>query len=141
MPAFVYFDIEGVILLNTSGSYITNTFLLPVLHDMHKKCPLGLLTNLSSQTLKKLQEQNLLTDVKWDVTIDSDSIWYQKPDLQIYAFAQEKASVHAKDILFVDNSFANVQAAAASGWHTFQYDSSQPDISSHQLFQAFLNFN
>jgi HAD superfamily hydrolase (TIGR01509 family) len=83
--------------------------------------------------LDQLIKRQLLQDLEWDVVIDSSKVGLQKPDPKIFALAMERAGVKPEEILFVENSDENIQAAKAAGWQTFLYDPSNIQVSTKVL--------
>ena len=112
-----------------------NKTIWPIIKNIKKKYKIGLLTNMYPQMLKFIKERKLLPEVDWDVEIDSSVVSLQKPDPQIYKLAQERAGVDASEILFVENSLGNIEAAQIFGWQTFLYDSGDYEKSSHELLR------
>ncbi|NMB56989.1 HAD-IA family hydrolase [Candidatus Beckwithbacteria bacterium] len=113
-----------------------NLSIWPVIKEIKKHCRIGLLTNMYPRMLDEIKNAKLLADTKWDIIIDSSIVGLQKPDLEIFQFAEEKAQVNGKEILFVDNVLANIQAAADFGWKTFLYNSDNYEEASQQLLKS-----
>lgn len=110
-----------------------NKSIWPVVKKVKRNCKVGLLTNMYVGMFEKIVEAKLLPLVKWDVIIDSSKIGMQKPDRKIYKFAQEKSGVENNEILFIDNSQKNIDAAKIFGWQTFLYDPSNHEKSCMEL--------
>jgi HAD superfamily hydrolase (TIGR01509 family) len=114
-----------------------NTSLWPLIHKLRKKKYVGLLTNMYPRMLQAIKSRGLLPDIVWDSIVDSTEVKFKKPDKQIYEIAEEKAKTPKNEILFIDNSIQNIQAASDFGWQTFLYDSAHPEESSRQLGEVF----
>lgn len=114
-----------------------NPSIWPVTEAMKRQVPVGLLTNMYIGMFDAILKTGMLPPVKWDVVIDSSIEGCQKPEVEIFELAQAKAGVPAGQILFADNSREHVEAAAALGWQTFLYDSSNPQQSSNDLLEFF----
>jgi putative hydrolase of the HAD superfamily len=110
-----------------------NENIWPVIKNIKNKYKIGLLTNMYPGMLDSIKTRKLLPDIVWDIEIDSSVVGLQKPDPQIYKLAQERAGVDASEILFVENSLGNIEAAQALGWQTFLYDSGDYEKSSRDL--------
>lgn len=108
-----------------------------VIEQIHKKCRVGLLTNMYPRMLNLIQSKNLLPRVQWDVIIDSSVVKLKKPDPRIYTLAQDRAHVSGTNIFFVENQEHNIAAAKAAGWRTFLYDTSEPEQSSRDVLDFF----
>lgn len=93
----------------------------------------GLITNMYIGMLDKIKKVRLLPDFPFDPIIDSSIAGLQKPDAAIFAYAQSLVNVPPGELLFIDNVEINTKAAAALGWKTFFYDSSNMKTSSRQL--------
>lgn len=110
-----------------------NASIWPIINIITKTCRIGLITNMYPRMFGLIKKRNILPPVKWDVIIDSSKIGYQKPEGKIFEIAQEKAKVRNDEILFVENSNENIEAAKKFGWQTFLYDSTKPVESSRKL--------
>ncbi|MEK7155100.1 MAG: HAD-IA family hydrolase [Patescibacteria group bacterium] len=155
MVTFVYFDLGGVVIQDFSGTnkweeikkewkitdkywdkfepklcagqekissellnafvsrFETNPSIWPVIDEIHGRCKIGLLTNMYPGMFAAIREKGILP--------------------KIFELAEQKSGVKGKDILFVDNSLKNIEAASNFGWQTFLYDSSNLKESSHKL--------
>ncbi len=96
---------------------------------------LGLLTNMYPNMLDRIKERHLLPKAKWDVVIDSSVIGLRKPQDEIYQFAEEKAGVNPKNILFIENSISHIEVAKRRGWQTLLYDTSNIQESNEALIK------
>ncbi len=114
-----------------------NKSIWPVISQIKNECRLGLLTNMYPSMLKEIEKKGILPHVEWDLVIDSTIVGFKKPDLRIFKLAEEKASVSGSQILFVENSQKNINAAKRLGWQTFLYDSGDPERSSKNLLKFF----
>ncbi len=113
----------------------------PVVERATYNYRVGLLTNMYPRMLPKLFELELIPPKEtWEIIIDSSAVGLQKPDKRIFELAQQKAGVKADEILFVENTSENLQAAKDFGWKTFAYDSQTPNESSRELMN-FLDKN
>lgn len=114
--------------------FVANKSIWPVIDKIHKDCKIGLLTNAYPEMLNAVKERGILPNVRWDVIVDSSVVGLRKPDFKIYRTAQKETGVTGKEILFVDNSSENIEAAKdLGGWQTFLYDSSKAKDSSRRL--------
>lgn len=97
---------------------------------------IGLLTNIMPGFIKIMRERGLLPDVAYDAIIDSSEVKTIKPESGIFAIATERSGVPAENILFVDDSRANLMAAEKHGWHVLWFDDYRPDESAERIREA-----
>lgn len=114
-----------------------NKSIWPVINEIHQHCRIGLLTNMYPQMLTEIKKHDLLPKISWDVIVDSSIEKVQKPDPRIFALAEQKAEVKEHEILFIDNTSKNTDAAKSFSWQTFLYDSSNPKKSNQKLLQLY----
>ena len=102
-----------------------NKVLWPLLEEIDTdRC--GLLTNMYPRMLRAIKHAKILPPVvsTWNENyiIDSSVVMAEKPNSDIFKIAEAKVGLKPEQILFVDNTLANIEAAQAEGWQTFQYD-------------------
>ncbi len=56
-----------------------------------------------------------------------------KPNSKIFKIAEKRSGFKGNDILFIDNSQKNIEAAMVHGWQVFLYDSAHPKEESRRL--------
>ena len=96
----------------------------------------GLLTNSMPGLLEKMREIGLVPDIHYDAVIDSSRVHLLKPERQIYELAQERTGCAPEEVLFTDDSRANLMAAEKFGWHVMWFDDSRPHESLERLRAA-----
>ena len=96
----------------------------------------GLLTNSMPGMLARMRELSLLPDITFDAIVDSSEVHLLKPEKAIYDIAQERAGCAPNEILFTDDSRANLMAAQKLGWHVMWFDDSRPEESIARLKAA-----
>ena len=116
-----------------------NTSLWPVITEIKQTSKVGLLTNMYVGMLDLIRDRNLFPSIDWDVVIDSSKVDLQKPDPKIYLLAQKLSGVENGEILFVDNSKKNIDAAKNLGWTIFYFGSSDYEKSSSDLLEFYRN--
>ncbi|KKR10530.1 MAG: Protein containing Haloacid dehalogenase-like protein hydrolase domain protein [Candidatus Woesebacteria bacterium GW2011_GWA1_39_21] len=116
-----------------------STSLWPVITEIKRTSKVGLLTNMYVGMLDLIRDRNLLPSIDWDVVIDSSKVDLQKPDPKIYLLAQKLSGVENGEILFVDNSKKNIDAAKNLGWTIFYFGSSDYEKSSSNLLEFYRN--
>ena len=97
---------------------------------------IGLLSNIMPGFIEEMLKRKLLPDLEYDAVIDSSSTGYIKPEEEIYKKAQEMSGANSEEILFVDDSRANVMAAGQMGWHVLWFDDSHPAESVKRIRQT-----
>jgi HAD superfamily hydrolase (TIGR01509 family) len=93
----------------------------------------GLLTNIMPGFVDVMLEKGLLPTTSYDAIIDSSQVKTIKPEPEIYTLATEKANCPPSEILFVDDSRANLMAAEKQGWHVLWFDDYRPDESVERI--------
>jgi FMN phosphatase YigB (HAD superfamily) len=99
-----------------------NKSIWPIIKRVQKHCPTGLLTNMYPGMLDDIYSASLMPNIDWDVIVDSSIVGHQKPEEKMYAFSTKMVGVDKSEILFIDNSKTNVEAAKEFGWQTFLYN-------------------
>ena len=97
---------------------------------------IGLLSNIMPGFIDEMLKRQLLPDLEYDAIIDSSASGYIKPEEEIYKKAQELSGANSEEILFVDDSRANVMAAGQMGWHVLWFDDSHPAESVKRVRQT-----
>ena len=110
-----------------------------LIRKLKKDFMLGLLTNQYPGMLSMIIEKGLMPKVDWDVIIDSSLEKIRKPDPEIYLLAENKVKADPKSILFVDNKQSLLEPARKRGWQVFEYDPSNPEISTTRLQRFIYN--
>lgn len=86
----------------------------------------GLITNIMPGLLSSLKSHQLLPDVAYKAIVDSSEVGLVKPDEAIFQLATERAGVQPEEILLIDDTQANLQAAQRAGWHVLLLDDYDP---------------
>lgn len=89
----------------------------------------GLLSNIMPGLLSTMRRSGLIPDLPYDAIVDSSEVGVIKPEPKIYEIAQERAGVSAKEILFIEDSRANLMAADKLGWKVLWFNASNPGSS------------
>lgn len=96
----------------------------------------GFITNIMPGLVTALLDHDLLPKLDYAAVVDSSIVHTIKPEPEVYQLAQEQAHVQPNEILFVDDSRANIMAAAHSGWHVLGFDESRPEESIKRIKAA-----
>jgi len=96
----------------------------------------GLLTNIMPGFLNLLKQNGQLPNIAYDAIVDSSEIGTIKPEPEIYKIAQQRAGCPAEEILFIDDSRANLMAAEPLGWNVMLFDDAHPQEATDRARQA-----
>lgn len=96
----------------------------------------GLLSNIMPGFIDEMLKLNLLPSIDYDAVIDSSMTGHIKPEKEIYQKAQELSGANSEEILFIDDSRANVMAAGQLGWHVLWFDDAHPAESAKRVKQT-----
>ena len=97
---------------------------------------IGLLTNIFPGLLIAMRRNGLLPDLNFDAVIDSSEVGAIKPEERIYEIAESLSGCPPEEILFIDDTRANLMPAAARGWKVINFDDSRPDESAAMVREA-----
>ncbi len=119
--------------INWTEYYMEAIEPIPAMHELiqwvAKDYRVGLLTNIMPGFVSTMLEKGLLPSAGYEAIIDSSEVKAIKPEPEIYTIATEKAHCPPSEILFVDDSRANLMAAEKHGWHVLWFDDYRPDES------------
>ncbi len=127
------------LLVDFVNRFEKNPSIWPVVQKASEKYKIGLLTNMYPRMFPLIQAKGIIPPVTWSVILDSSIVGYQKPNLEFFKIAEDKAHVKGDKILFIDNSAIHIDAARKLGWNTFLYNSNRPEISSLELSRLLEN--
>lgn len=96
----------------------------------------GLLSNIMPGMVQKMVAKGLIPSLKFDAIIDSSEAKSIKPEPKIYEIALAKAGCQPNEILFVDDSRANLMAAERCGWRVLWFDDYRPKESTDRVRQS-----
>lgn len=85
-------------------------------HSLKDKCKIGILSNLESLDKQRLDKQ---VDLKqFDYVWLSFELNCRKPREKIYEIVENDCKIKPRNILFIDDSKENIEAAQKRGWNT-----------------------
>jgi FMN phosphatase YigB (HAD superfamily)/DNA-binding XRE family transcriptional regulator len=96
----------------------------------------GLLTNIMPGQIQNMLDSGILPDVEYSSIVDSSEVGAIKPEAQIFEVAQQKSEVEPHEILFIDDSRANVMAAEKLGWRVMWFNDHNPEESAARVKAA-----
>lgn len=118
----------------------SNKSIWQIINDFHKVYPVGLLTNMYPGMLSEIKKHGLLPNILWDVIVDSSVEKLRKPNPDIFVLAEQKSGFTGQEILFIDNTLKNIEAAKKFGWQTFLYNTKNTEESNNNLKEKIQEF-
>ncbi|MFW5719766.1 MAG: HAD family hydrolase [Candidatus Dojkabacteria bacterium] len=119
MISFVYFDVFGVLIERTGSSresFEVIEGVVETLERFSKVCKLGIISNMSHrETLEEFKKKLGLWEY-FEVALVSCETGIRKPEPEVFELAITRADVHPSEILFIDDSVENLQAARKAGF-------------------------
>ena len=97
---------------------------------------IGLISNIMPGFIDVMIKRGLVPDLPYTAIIDSSKVGSVKPDAKIYEVAAEKAGFPPGEILFIDDSRANLMPAQRLGWHVMWFDDYNPPESVKKVRKA-----
>lgn len=104
-----------------------------LVHKLAKNYAVGLLTNIYPGVLELALERGRIPDVVYTSIVQSCEVGFVKPQPEIYEIAQRKAGVAPHEILFLDDSLVNINAARERQWKTLLFNRLIPPRSVDQV--------
>lgn len=89
----------------------------------------GLLTNIMPGFLSGLRDQGKIPALPYDAVVDSSEIGAIKPEAKIFEVAGARAAVPPNEILLIDDTRGNLNAAESFGWNVLWFDYARPEES------------
>lgn len=121
-------------------SYLSNIEPIAEMHkcleEITKVYRVGILSNTHNGLIDKLLKMGVLPDIDYACIVDSSEVHAIKPEQRMYEIAQEMSGASGEQILFVDDSRANLIAAERLGWRVLWFDDYRPGDSVKRLKQA-----
>lgn len=84
-------------------------------HSLKSKCKIGILSNLTLLDKNRINKHYNLS--KFDFVWLSFELGCRKPDEKIYKIVEEQCKISKKNILFIDDTLANIETAKQIGWN------------------------
>lgn len=102
-------------------------------HELIAMYKVGLLTNAEKYAMKHASQKRLIPDVVWSAIVDSSEHGTIKPEARIFEIAESLAGVSPKEIFFIDDVQAHIEAACSRGWQGIVFDTNKPTKSIKQI--------
>lgn len=84
-------------------------------HSLKSKCKIGILSNLTLLDKNRINKHYNLS--KFDFVWLSFELGCRKPDERIYKIVEEQCKIPKENILFIDDTPANIKMAEQMGWN------------------------
>ena len=130
----------GVESFDWASYYLSSVDPIPEAHELaawaSEHYRVGLLSNIMPGLIDEMLSRKLIPDLSYEAVIGSSDVKAIKPEQRIFEIATKKAGVPAEQILFVDDSRANLMAAEKFGWRVSWFDDFRPKESSDKVRQA-----
>lgn len=105
--------------------------------EVSRHYPVGLITNTITGYVARFQHLGIIPEIDYKTIIASCDEGVIKPEPEIYEIATEQAGVEPEDILFIDDSMANIEAAKEYGWQVAWFDELHPQDSIDRIRREF----
>lgn len=116
----------GIESIDWQPYYLAAVDPIPEMHELIKwaahNYKVGLMSNIGHGFIGDMLRCNLVPRADYDAIIDSSEIGLIKPDPKIYKIAQQRSGVEPGQILFIDDSRANLIPAQQLGWHVMWFN-------------------
>lgn len=96
----------------------------------------GLLSNIMPGLIDEMRSRELIPNIPYDSIVGSSDVNAIKPEPAIFEIATKFANVPPEQILFIDDSRANLMAAEKFGWKVSWFDDFRPKESAEKILQA-----
>lgn len=100
---------------------------------------IGLLTNTMPELIDDMQKLGIMPKLTYDAVIDSSQVHSIKPQSKIFDIAEQQAGVAPEQILFIDDTRANLVAAERRGWNVIWFDDYRPLKSVKKIYAVLEN--
>mgnify|MGYP000622148608 CR=1 FL=1 len=94
-----------------------------------RKHSVGIVSNIYTGMYEKFISYGILPNVEYDYFFASCDIGYRKPDLSIFRYIEQQTKMKKQEILLIDDSLENINAASLLGWRTYRFDTYNPSRS------------
>lgn len=127
----VVFDVDGVLLLNTTSGYVRNEWLFDFNARLRQsRIATYTATNLDTAAAEKLSH-SLDFQGAFDGIFTPQITGFSKPDIRFFKFIDEILNLDSTRILFIDNKPENADAPEELGWQGYTF------ISNEKLMEDF----
>ena len=96
----------------------------------------GLLSNIMPGFIQIMIDKGVIPHLDYAAVVDSSEVGAIKPESKIYEIAQGLTGVLPEEILFIDDSRANLMAAEKCGWKVMWFDDYYPEESIKRIKNA-----
>lgn len=123
----------GASTINWAEYYLAAAEPIPDMHELvtwtAQNYKTGLLTNIMPGLVSGLRQRGKIPAIDYDVIVDSSEVGSIKPESDIFEIATRQAGVPASEILLIDDTRSNLNAAEKHGWNVLWFDYARPEES------------
>jgi len=101
--------------------------------DLTNMMRVGLLSNMWGRMFPLMKRKTLIPAIAYDVEIVSNELKVHKPQQEIFEIAEDRSGAIGEELILIDDSKGNVNAAIEFGWQGFVFDTNNPDDSVKKL--------
>ncbi len=122
---------------NLVTSFVKNFGEMQKVHELvyklSKNYNIGLLSNVSLEVFKLMEEMHLLPNIEYATKIISAEIGMIKPYKEIFEYAIEQSNHSPENILFIDDTEVNIEMANNLGWKTILFKTNDIESSINKI--------
>lgn len=94
-----------------------------------QKIGIGILSNIAEDVFTLTQQKGFIPDIGYDSIVVSARIKVIKPEKEIFDYALQAINIKPQNVLFIDDTAVNIEAAKFHGWNTVLFDTKNPRTS------------
>jgi FMN phosphatase YigB (HAD superfamily)/DNA-binding XRE family transcriptional regulator len=130
----------GIDSISWQEYYLASAEPVKEMHELvswaHKYYGVGLLTNTMPGLISTMLRNGQLPNIAYDALVDSSEVGSIKPEQQIFDIAIDRAETTPDQILLIDDTRSNLNAADKVGWHVLWFDYAHPKDSVARIREA-----
>lgn len=107
-----------------------------LIHEIDPHIEIGILSNISIDIFDFVKEKRLIPDINYKSVIISAKLKTIKPEKKIFDIALSKLKYSSQEVLFVDDTLENINAARSFGWKTVLFETRNPQKSVDKIRKA-----
>lgn len=108
-------------------------------NDISRRYPVGLLTNITKGYYPEFIARRLVPNLRYKAVVKSCDLGVIKPESEIFDIAAQAARIEPEQILFIDDTQTNVEAAKKLGWQAEWFDEYDPQSSIQRITRKYFS--
>lgn len=96
---------------------------------------IGILSNVSVDVFNYIKYKELIPNILYDSIVLSAKLKLIKPEKEIFDIALSRSGYKPENILFIDDSKDNIEAARSLGWNGIVFDTKKPKESTQLILK------